>query len=244
MNPVVSVNNLTKHFGTVTAVNDISFDIREGEIFGLLGPNGAGKTTTIHMLLDVIAPDAGEIRIFGKTFIENREEIMRNMNFSSSYLSLPWNMTVEENLMLFARLFSVKLSKQRIAELLELFDLTDMRKKLTGRLSSGQHSRLLLAKALINSPRLLLLDEPTASMDPDFADRIRTILRNLAKDESTTILYTSHNMSEVEEMCNRVAFLHHGKILSIETPQEMIARYGKQDLEDVFIHIARAKEGG
>lgn len=242
MSTVVSVHNLRKQFGKITAVNGISFDIQEGEIFGLLGPNGAGKTTTIHMLLDVIEPDAGEIRVFGETFLRGRESIIQRMNFSSSYLSLPWNLSVEENLMLFAKLFSVRNPKERMSELLTLFNLAELRKTMSGKLSSGERSRLLLAKAMVNRPRLLLLDEPTASMDPDFADRVRTILRALAKEERTTILYTSHNMSEIEDMCDRIAFLHHGKILAIDAPEKIIAQYGKEKLEDVFIHIARNKE--
>lgn len=242
MEPIVSVTNLTKQFGKNLAVNGASFSVHEGEIFGLLGPNGAGKTTTIHMLLDVIEPDSGEIRMFGKSFRDDREMIMKSLNFSSSYLSLPWNLSIEENMMLFARLFGVRSPNARITELLERFELSDMRTKMAGKLSSGQLSRLLLAKSLINSPGALLLDEPTASMDPDFADRVRTILRALAKDEHTAILYTSHNMTEVEDMCDRIAFLRHGKILTIDTPENIMKQYGKENLEDVFIHIARNKE--
>lgn len=239
MEPIVSVTQLAKSFGGVAAVDGISFEIFEGEIFGLLGPNGAGKTTTIHMLLDIIEPDRGDVVMFGKNMRTHRQDIVRHINFSSSYLSLPWNLTVEENLMLFARLFTVPDPRARTEELLTLFDLNDDRRTMAGKLSSGQLSRLLLAKSLVNHPRVLLLDEPTASMDPDFADRIRTILRSLVKTERTSIVYTSHNMAEVESLCDRIAFLNHGSILTIDTPEHIITTFGKTDLEDVFIHIAR-----
>lgn len=239
MSTVVSVKNLVKRFGKVTAVDNIFFEIQEGEIFGLLGPNGAGKTTTIQMLLDVITPDSGEIEIFGKSLRMHRREIFQQMNFSSSYVSLPWNMSVEENLRIFGRIFSVRNIDQRINELLKIVDLEAKRKVVVGKMSSGQITRLMLAKALVNRPRLLLLDEPTASLDPDIADRTRELLKKLTLEERVTILYTSHNMSEVEYMCHRIAFLHRGKILSTGTPAEVIRQYGKQNLEDVFIHVTR-----
>lgn len=238
MNPVV-VESLEKRFDDVTAVDGISFSIGEGEIFGLLGPNGAGKTTTIQMLLGVITPDGGTISVFGKDFARRGEEIRSSMNFSSSYISLPWNLTIEENLTVFGKLYSVPNLKLRIEELLELFGLMEFRKTITGKLSSGQLTRLFLAKAFINRPKLLLLDEPTASLDPDIADKTRQTLVRLTKEERTTVLYTSHNMAEVESLCNRIAFMHHGKILAHGTPADVIRSYGKENLEGVFLHVAR-----
>jgi ABC-2 type transport system ATP-binding protein len=239
MDSALSVRNLVKRFGQVTAVNGISFDVRKGEVFGLLGPNGAGKTTTIQMILDVITPDGGQIEIFGKSLSLHREEIYKQINFSSSYVSLPWNMTIEQNLRFIAQLFGVPHASERIDELLVLFSLESKRKEMTGKLSSGQLTRVMLAKALVNRPKLLLLDEPTASLDPDIADRTREMLKKLVRDERTTIIYTSHNMSEVEYMCDRIAFLHRGKFLAEGTPNDVIAKYGKQNLEDVFIHVSR-----
>ncbi len=242
MEPVVSVKNLTKRFGKITAVNGILFDIQEGEIFGLLGPNGAGKTTTIQMLLGVLTPDAGEISIFGKSFQKHREEILLQTNFSSSYISLPWNLTVEENLKLFARLYGVANAAARIDELLTQFSFTEERSRLTGKLSSGQLTRLFLAKTLLNRPKLLLLDEPTASLDPEIADRTRQLIRRLAKEEGTTIVYTSHNMPEVESLCDRVAFLQHGRFLVIGQTKDILTRHGHRNLEETFIHFVRSLE--
>lgn len=239
MAPTLEVAHLRKTFGTVVAVDDVSFAIQEGEIYGLLGANGAGKTTTIQMLLGVTTPDSGSITVFGKSLAAERGTILQQTNFSSSYVSLPWNLSVEENLRVFARLYSVAHAGERIIELLRLFDLERHRKTITGKLSSGQLTRLFLAKALINRPRLLLLDEPTASLDPDIADRTRQTLMKLAAEDHVTMLYTSHNMSEIESMCDRVGFLHHGMILTEGTPDEIIRQYGKQNLEDVFLHIAR-----
>jgi len=239
--PILSVQHLGKSFGDAKIVRDISFDVNQGEIFGLLGPNGAGKTTTIQMILGIISPDAGEIELFGKSFKHHREEILKQCNFSSSYISLPWNLTVEENLSIFARLYEVDQAQTRIDQLLERLDFTKWRKTKTGKLSSGQLTRLLLIKALLNRPRFLLLDEPTASLDPDIADRTRQLLKQLVRDEATTILYTSHDMAEVEDMCNRLAFLHHGKIAALGTPAEVIKQFGRKDLEDMFIHFSRTQ---
>jgi len=239
MQPILEIKHLRKSFDRTPAVRDISFEIMPGEIFGLLGANGAGKTTTIQMLLDVLTPDQGEINIFGKSLSDNREEILKQMNFSSGYVQLPENLKVEENLYVFGKLYEVPDIRNRISELMKLFNLEEFRKKHTGKLSSGQLTRLYLAKALINKPKLLLLDEPTASLDPDVADRVRTVLKDIVKDNGSSILFTSHNMSEVEKMCDRLAFLHHGKILAQGTPQEIIKQFGRQNLEDVFLHIAR-----
>lgn len=237
--PVVSVTGLTKSFGQAKAVDNISFEVAPGEIFGLLGPNGAGKTTTIQMLLGVVTPDSGAVTMFGQTMPQHREAILQRCNFSSSYVSLPWNLTVRENLIVFARLYNVPSATQRIDELLQLFDLNEFRSTLTGKLSSGQLTRLFLAKALINRPELLFLDEPTASLDPDIADRTRLILKDLSARERVAMVYTSHNMAEVDYMCQRVAFIHHGRIIAAGTPAEVVRREGRENLEDLFIHFSR-----
>lgn len=239
MEPILCVENLAKAFDGVTAVKGISFSIQPGEIFGLLGPNGSGKTTTIQMLMGVLTPDRGQISVFGKPLRQHREEILKQMNFSSSYVSLPWNLTVEENLRVFARLYGVPDYGTRSHDLLETFELTPFRKTLTGKLSSGQLTRLFLVKALLNQPRLLLLDEPTASLDPDIADRTRQTLMQLSAEQGVAMLYTSHNMAEISLMCRRIAFLHHGRILAEGSPDELTHHFGKKDLEQVFLHIAR-----
>lgn len=242
MEAILRVENLKKSFDQAPAVRDISFSIQPGEIFGLLGPNGAGKTTTIQMLLGVLTPDSGLISIFGRDLKHEREYILGRMNFSSSYISMPYNLSVQENLNIFARLYAVPQPRQRIAELLKLFNLESYSKTLTGKLSSGQLTRLYLVKALIDRPQLLLLDEPTASLDPDVADRTRTTLRQLAHEQGVTVLYTSHNMAEIELMCKRIAFLNHGRIEAEGEPAEIVRRYGRANLEDLFLHIARREE--
>lgn len=239
MSDILEVKNLKKSFDGEVAVNDISFSIKKGEIFGLLGPNGAGKTTTIQMLLNVLEPDGGSIEIFGKSLTKNREEVLSRMNFSSSYVSLPWNLTVQEDLQLFGRLYGVSNLNKKIDQLMAELTLEKQRHTLTGKLSSGQLTRVYLAKALINDPELILLDEPTASLDPDVADRVRTLLKTLVRERGTTLLYTSHNMPEMELMCDRLVFLDHGKIIAHGTPKEVIASYGRKNLEELFIHLSR-----
>ena len=240
-NTVIEVNNLAKNFGKVPAVKGISFNVYEGEICGLLGPNGAGKTTTIQMLLDLIPPTSGSVKIFGKEMKGNREEILGAMNFSSPYVSLPGNLKVIENLKTFARLYGVKDIKGKIAELADFFEIQDFLSKMTSRLSTGQLTRLNLTKALLNDPKLLLLDEPTSSLDPDIADRTRQMLLKIRSERQVTMLYTSHNMAEVEEIYDRVIFINHGEIKDEGTPAELVVKYGKQDLNDVFLHIARGQ---
>lgn len=242
MAPLIEVRHLTKKFRDVVAVDDISFAIQEGMITGLLGPNGAGKTTTIQMILDLVTPTSGEIFIFGKDMRRNREEILGQLNFSSAYITLPGNLTVRENLSTFARLYGVKNRKERIQELAEFFDIASLLAKKTGALSTGQLTRVNLAKALLNKPRLLLLDEPTASLDPDIADRTRTMLRDIQQKHAVTILYTSHNMTEVEELCERVLFINRGKLVAEGAPKELVQKYGRKDLNEVFLTIARNGE--
>ncbi|MBI2474622.1 MAG: ABC transporter ATP-binding protein [Candidatus Taylorbacteria bacterium] len=213
--------------------------MEERTITGLLGPNGAGKTTTIQMILDIISPTSGEIKIFGKPMLHNREEILSKMNFSSPYVHLPNTLKVRENLYTFGRLYGVADIPGKIDELSKQFDLDELLPKMTSQLSSGQLTRLNMAKAMLNKPKLLLLDEPTASLDPDIADRTRMIFKKLQKEQGVSILYTSHNMDEVEELCDKVIFIQHGKLKDEGTPEELIKKYGHEDLNDVFLTIAR-----
>ncbi|MDH4272050.1 MAG: ABC transporter ATP-binding protein [Candidatus Aminicenantes bacterium] len=239
--PVVEVRGLVKDFGKFRAVDDVSFDVHRGEILGLLGPNGAGKTTVIHMLLGLTTPTAGTIRIFGFDLAHHREEILERTNFSSTYVSLPYSLTVRECLRVFAGLYHVRRPKARIEELLETFEMPDLSKKQVRHLSTGQMSRLNLAKAFINEPELLLLDEPTASLDPDIADKTRSLLVQVAEQRNVSILYTSHNMLEMEEISDRLVFLHKGKVIAAGKPEDVVSTFEGQDLEDVFLKIAREK---
>lgn len=238
-NTIVKIKELTKVYQDIVAVDHVSFEIYEGEILGLLGPNGAGKTTIIHMLLDVLAPTSGAVSIFGLDYHRHREEILRCVNFSSTYISMPYSLTVWENLRVFAQLYGVKNYREKIRELLRLFEMEALQNKLTSQLSSGQMTRLVLAKALINDPRILFLDEPTVSLDPDIADKTRTLLQDVRRKTGLTILWTSHNMKEMEEMCDRITFLHRGRIVATGTPKELIHLFEEDNLEDVFLKIAR-----
>ena len=238
-NSLVEVRELTKTFNGVTAVDCISFDIYEGEILGLLGPNGAGKTTTIHMLLDLVTPTSGQILIGGLDLRHHREEILRQINFASSHIAMPYSLTVEENLQIFGRLYEVPHRQERIEQVLKELDMASLRSKLTRTLSTGQMTRLSLAKAFLTRPKLLLLDEPTASLDPDIADKARTLVREYQRRFGCTVLYTSHNMREMEQMSDRIIFLQRGKIVASGTAQEITAQFGQRDLEDVFLTVAR-----
>ncbi len=237
--PIVEVRNLTKRFGDFTAVDNISFDINEGEILGLLGPNGAGKTTTIHMLLGLITPSSGNIKMFGLDLAQHRETILQQVNFSSTYISMPFSLTVEENLKVIARLYSLQNIQQRIDDIVGKLEMGDIQHKLTRKLSSGQMSRLTLAKALMTEPKVLFLDEPTASLDPDIVNKIKAFLKEYQRTTGLSILYTSHNMREMEEMSNRIIFLQHGYIVAEGTSDQIIQRYGQRDLEEVFLKLAR-----
>ncbi|TLY16454.1 MAG: ABC transporter ATP-binding protein [Nitrospirae bacterium] len=229
--PIVEVQGLIKRFGDFTAVDGISFEIRPGEILGLLGPNGAGKTTTIQMLLGMITPTAGSIRMFGLDLAKHRETILSQVNFSSTYISLPYSLTVEENLRVVAKLYGLTDIPRRIDEVV----------KKTRKLSSGQMTRLTLAKAILTDPKVLFLDEPTASLDPDIAHKIRHLLKDVRWSAGLSVLYTSHNMREMEEMSDRIIFLQRGKIVAQGTAQEITARFGQSDLEEVFLKLAREK---
>lgn len=220
-NIILDVKNLTKIFGKFTAVDDISFSVKEGEILGMLGPNGAGKTTTIQMLLGVLTPTEGEITYFDKSLTTHREEILEKVNFSTTYTNLPWSLSVTENLTFISYLYSIKNRKQRVAEIIELFKLQELAKKTMAQLSAGQITRVNLAKAFVNKPKVLLLDEPTASLDPDIAAYIRNIILDYRDETKATILWTSHNMSEVEEMCDRVVFINKGKVIADDKPEKL-----------------------
>ena len=218
---ILQVKNLTKKFGNFLAVNNLSFSLKEGEILGFLGPNGAGKTTTIQMLLGVLMPTSGEIFYFGKEFQSNREKILENVNFSSTYTNLPWELTVKENLTYLSYLYQIKNRKQRIEKIVKIFRLEKLLNQQLQELSSGQLTRVNLAKALINFPKILLLDEPTASLDPEAASYIRHFLLKQRQQFKVSIIFTSHNMAEVEEVCDRVIFINHGKIIDDDTPQNL-----------------------
>jgi len=220
-NLILDVKNLTKIFGKFTAVDNLSFSIKDGEILGLLGPNGAGKTTTIQMLLGVMEQTEGEIIYFDKPFKKHREEILQDVNFSSTYISFPWNLTIWENLMVFAHLYQVTDKRKRINKLLEAFEAQDLKDKNFYMLSAGEKTKVFLIKAFLNYPKILLLDEPTASLDPDIAKKIREFLKKEKEEFNVSMLFTSHNMTEVEEMCDRIIFLNHGKIIAQGTPSEI-----------------------
>lgn len=237
--PVLQANNLSKAFNAKYAIKDISFHLNKGEILGILGPNGAGKTTTLHLLLGLIKATSGEVNIFGLNLDKNRSEILSRMNFSSSYISMPYNLSVMDNLIVFARLYQIKKLREKISSLLNLFEIENLKDKITGSLSSGQNSRVNLVKALLNEPEILLLDEPTASLDPDIALKVRTILCDIREKNRTSIIYTSHNMEEVENMCDRLIFLANGTVLIQGTTAEILEKTGKSNLEELFISVSR-----
>jgi ABC-2 type transport system ATP-binding protein len=236
---VLAVQGLTKRFGAFTAVDGIDFTVRKGEIVGLLGANGAGKTTTMQLLLGLLSPSAGRVTCFGLDLEASREAVLSRMNFSSTYVNLPYSLTPRENLHVFAGLYGVPGPRARVEEVIAELGLTAFADHPTRALSSGQLTRLHLAKALLNRPELLLLDEPTASLDPDTADRIRTLLRLLRARDGLSILVTSHNMPEMEALCDRILFLQQGRIAFSGTPAELIAGRGVPDLEALFLSLAR-----
>jgi ABC-2 type transport system ATP-binding protein len=237
--PVLAATNLTKKFDDFTAVDGISFEIGKGEILGLLGANGAGKTTAINMMLGILTPTSGGISVFGKDLSKRRTEILERMNFCSTYTQLPGNLYVWQNLTVFGKLYNVPHLPQRIDEVLEMLEITHLKKRVAGHLSAGESTRLNLCKSLLNKPALLLLDEPTASLDPDIADKVRKVVRRVREEDGTSMLYTSHNMRDVEEVCDRVIFLHKGKILFEGTSEEIVQHFEEKSLEDVFIRVAR-----
>ena len=243
MKPVLEVKNLVKKFDDFVAVDDISFKVEEGQVLGLLGPNGAGKSTTIFCILGLIEKDSGEVKIFGKDFASHRSEILEKVNYASNESQLPWNLTVFENLYVYGQLYTISNIKERIGELLEIFEISNLKKKLVRDISTGQRARLSLAKALLNKPKLLLLDEPIASMDPDVVDKGISLIKRIQKEEKMSILYTSHNMWEVEEITNEIVFVNHGKIVArgsaIDLTRKVLKGAREPNLREVFIHISR-----
>jgi ABC-2 type transport system ATP-binding protein len=235
----IAVSRLTKQYAHTLAVDDISFNLKRGGIIGLLGGNGAGKTTTISMLLGLLVPTSGSISILGHDMQSDRFAALARMNFSSPYIALPARLTVEENLTVYGHLYGVPGLNRRIGELAEQFNLGGLLKRFAGELSAGQKTRVALAKSLINQPDLLLLDEPTASLDPDTGDFVRSMLERTREEQKTAILLASHNMAEVERLCDEVLMMKAGRIVDRGTPDDLISRYGREDMEQVFLDIAR-----
>ena len=241
MKNLVEVKNLKKSYDLKEAVRGISFKIKDNEILGLLGPNGSGKTTTIGMMLGLLKPSNGEIIIDGKKIEDNRIEILKKINFISPYIELPKKLTVKQNLIVFGKLYSVPDIKKRIEYLSEKLRLEDLLNRITGELSSGQKNRVSLAKALINNPKVLLLDEPTASLDPEIADFVRTFLENYKKEKKISILLASHNMNEVTRLCKSILMMKDGIIIDSGSPEDLINKHGRQNLEEVFLKLSRNK---
>ena len=235
----IEVNNLAKQFKNTLAVNNISFKINKGTIIGLLGPNGCGKSTTIGMMLGLIKPTSGTVVINGQNIENNRTSLLEKMNFISPYIELPKKLTVEENLKVYGRLYGVKNLEGKISEIMEKLNLTEFKKRKTGELSSGQKNRVSLAKALVNDPEILFLDEPTASLDPDVGDNIRTFIEDFASKKGATILLASHNMNEVERLCHEVMMMKNGEIIDRGKISDLINKHGRKNLEEVFLKIVR-----
>jgi ABC-2 type transport system ATP-binding protein len=241
MRPAVAVDQLVKAYKTTRAVDGISFALERGSITGLLGGNGAGKTTTIAMILGLVLPSSGSIEVLGAEMPRHRYRVLHRVNFESPYMDLPHRLTVRQNLNVFGRLYAVEGLTERIAALAEELDLADLLDRAVGKLSAGQKTRVALAKALINSPELLLLDEPTASLDPDTADWVRARLEQFRKRQGATLLLASHNMVEVERLCERVIIMKSGRIEDDDTPARLLVRYGRDTLEQVFLDVARGR---
>jgi len=242
MKNLVEVKNIKKNYGSKEAVKKVSFSIKENEILGLLGPNGSGKTTTIGMMLGLLKPTSGEILIDEKKIEENRIKILQKINFISPYIELPKKLTVKQNLTVYGKLYDVKDLKNRISYLVEKLRLENLLNRVTGELSSGQKNRASLAKALINNPSVLLLDEPTASLDPEIGDYVRTFLENYKKEKKISILLASHNMDEVKRLCNSVLMMKDGIIIDKGSPKELIEKHGRENLEQVFLKLSRSKD--
>ena len=235
----IEVINLSKSYKNKKAVNNINFKINENEIVGLLGPNGCGKTTTIGMILGLLKPTIGQVLINGKNIENNKISILHKMNFISPYIELPKKLTVKQNLIVYGKLYNIQNLNQRINFLSEKLRLGDLLDKITGELSSGQKNRVSLAKALINDPTVLLLDEPTAALDPETADFIRTFLEKYKEEKKISVLLASHNMDEVKKLCNSVMMMKDGNIVDSGTPENLIKKYGQKNLEEVFLEIVR-----
>ena len=237
----IEIKNLNKKYDNILAVKNINFKINKGSIIGLLGPNGCGKTTTIGMMLGLIKPTSGSVFISGKNIEKenNRTKILEKVNFISPYVELPKKLTIEENLKVYGKMYGVNNLKEKISNLMEQLNLLEFKKRKTGELSSGQKNRVSLAKALINDPEILLLDEPTASLDPDVGDYIRTYIEDFASKKGTTILLASHNMNEVERLCSEVMMMKKGNIIDKGTCKSLINKHGRKNLEETFLKIVR-----
>ncbi len=242
--PIIDVDQLEKHFGTLKAVDGLTFSVKAGQTVALLGGNGAGKTTTISMLLGLLIPTAGRISLFDLDIAKHRHKVLGRMNFSSPYVDLPHRLSARENLTVFAKLYGLKDVATRIKEVAAALDLGALLHRKTGSLSAGQKTRVALGKALLNRPELLLLDEPTASLDPDTADWVRHYLETYQRESGAAILLASHNMGEVERLAHEVLMLRKGKIVDRGTPDDLIYRFGRQNLEEVFLDIARDRRSG
>jgi ABC-2 type transport system ATP-binding protein len=239
--PAIAADRLVKRYKAMTAVDGISFMLPRGSVTGLLGGNGAGKTTTIAMIMGLVTPTSGTVRVLGAAMPDERYRVLERMNFESPYVELPMRLTVRQNLSVFADLYAVPDGKARIAELAHELDLVDFLDRPSGKLSAGQKTRVSLAKALLNRPEVLLLDEPTASLDPDTADWVRGCLEAFRRNNNAAILLASHNMSEVERLCERVIIMKRGKIEDDDAPENLLARYGRANLEEVFLDVARGR---
>ncbi len=241
MNYLVEVNELKKNYSSKEAVKGISFNIKENEVLGLLGPNGCGKTTTIGMLLGLLKPSAGEIKIDNMSFEKNRIEILSKINFISPYIELPKKLTVLQNLTVYGKLYNIKNLKERIEYLTEKLRLDELLKRITGELSSGQKNRASLAKALLNKPKVLFLDEPTASLDPEIGDFVRGFLETYKEENKISILLASHNMNEVSRLCKSVLMMKNGVIIDEGAPKDLIDKHGRKNLEEVFLKLSRGE---
>ena len=239
--PAISVDQLVKVYKNITAVDGISFALERGSITGLLGGNGAGKTTTIAMIMGLVIPTWGTVTVLGTDMAHHRHRVLHRMNFESPYVEMPMRLTIRQNLTVFGMLYGVEDLAARIAAIAEELDLTELLDRPTGKLSAGQKTRASLAKSLINRPEVLLLDEPTASLDPDTADWVRGRLARYRSERGATVLLASHNMTEVERLCERVIIMKRGKIEDDDTPQHLLARYGRHTLEEVFLDVARGR---
>ena len=239
--PAIELDNLVKHYPRSRAVDGISFRIPAGSVTGLLGGNGAGKTTTIAMIMGLVLPTSGRVEVFGARMPSERMKVLHRMNFESPYVDMPMRLTVRQNLTVYAGLYGVANAAERIGYIAEDLQIAPLLDRPTGKLSAGQKTRVGLAKALLNAPELLLLDEPTASLDPDTADWIRHKLKQYAKERGATLLFASHNMAEVERLAGRVILLHQGRIIEDGTPASLIATYGRDTLEEVFLDVVRGR---
>jgi len=239
---VIRVENLRKLFGTVAAVDGVAFAIERGTTVALLGANGAGKTTTLSMLLGLLLPTSGQIEMLGENMLTDRHRVLPRVNFSSPYVDLPHRLTVRENLVVYGHLYGVPRLDARIGEVADMLAIGALMDRAAGKLSAGQKTRVALAKAMLNAPEILLLDEPTASLDPDSADWVRAMLRDYQRAHGATLLLASHNMTEVERLCDRVLIMKAGRIVDEGSPDSLIARHGRETMEEVFLDIARNRE--